>query len=184
MRTAWISAAILLVSTFTMGQSSASAPTPCTKTISFAIAEGGQPVPAIPKFAAKWIGKTKHIAGYPELCLAQIPSTSTANFLVIFATSDSSFDGLTPSAHTYTSTGPMSGDLASSSYGGTWNYSYLGTGPSATTSSIDLQRVDSSRKMLEVRAYDQQGRQLSRYSVDARTYARETAGSGIRRHPS
>ena len=149
-----------------MGQASAAAPAPCTKTISFAIAEGGQPVPAIPKFAAKWIGKMKHIAGYPELCLAQIPSTNTVNYLVIFSTSESSFDGLTPSAHTYTSKGPLAGNLASSSYGGTWNYSYMGTGPVATTSSIDLQHVDSSRKMLAVRAYDQQGRQLSRYSVD------------------
>jgi hypothetical protein len=32
----------------------------CSKNVSFAIAEGGQPVPAIPKFAVKWIDKMSH----------------------------------------------------------------------------------------------------------------------------
>ena len=100
-------------------------PVACTKTVTFAIAEGGQPVPAIPKFAAKWIGKAKHVEGFPDMCLAQIPSSKTANYVVIFSTTEASFDGLTPSAHTYTSTGPLSGNFAGvSSYGGTWNYSY------------------------------------------------------------
>jgi len=160
---------ITAMATIAPAQSSApSASVACAKTISFAMAEGGQPVPAIPKFAAKWIGKKYHVEGYPELCLSQIPSASTANYVVIFSTSETSFDGLSPSAHTYTSSGPLSGNLAGiSSYGGTWNYSYTGTLPPATTNSIDLQRIDSSKKVLVIRAYSQQGRHVSHYSVDS-----------------
>ena len=168
MRIAWSLAAVLLVSTCALGQSPAPASVACAKTISFAIAEGGQPVPTIPKFAAKWIGKKYHVEGHPELCLSQIPSSSTANYVVIFSTTDLSFEGLTPSAHTYSSTGPLSGNPAGvSSYGGTWNYSYTRALPPGTTSSIDLLRVDASKKVLVIRVYDQKGRQLSRYSVDS-----------------
>lgn len=142
-------------------------PLRCRKNISFAIAEGGQPVPAIPKWAGKWIGKAKHVDGYPQLCLSQIPSSSTMNYLVLFSIRESSFDGLKPSAHTYTSTDPSSGDATRvSSYGGTWTYSYSGSPPSAATSSLDLQRVDSSKNVLVIRAYDQEGRQVSHYAVN------------------
>src|SRR5271165_5044365 len=170
MRIAWSLAAVLLISACALGQSNAPASTPvtCAKTISFAIAEGGQPVPAIPKFAAKWIGKAKHVEGYSHMCLAQIPSSKTANYVVIFSTTEASFDGLTPTAHTYTSTGPVSANLAgASSYGGTWNYSYVGIPSVPTTSTLDLQRVDESKNVLVVRAYNQQGRQVSHHNVDA-----------------
>ena len=151
----------------------AEAPTPsasasCAKTISFAMAEGGQPVPAIPKFTAKWLGKKYHVDGHPELCLSQIPAATTANYVVIFSTTEASFAGLSPSAHTYTSSGPASGDLAGiSSYGGTWSYSYSGVVPPAPTNSIDLQRIDASKKELVIHVYDQRGRQVSHYSVDS-----------------
>ena len=169
MRTLWSIAAVLLISTFALGQSSAPASVACAKTISFAMAEGGQPVPAIPKFAAKWIGKKYHVEGHPDLCLSQIPSSSTADYVVIFSTSGASFDGLSPSAQTYTSTGPLSGTLAGvSSYGGTWNYSYTGVAAPAPTNSMDLQRIDQSKKELVVRAYDQRGRQVSDYSVESK----------------
>jgi len=149
-------------------QSPESASVACTKTISFAVAEGGQPVPAIPKFAAKWIGKKYHFEAHPELCLSQIPSSSTANYVVILSTSDASFAGLTPTAHTYTSAGPQFGNLAGvSSYGGTWNYAYSSNLPAGTTSTLDLQRIDASKKVLFLRAYDQRGRQVAHYSVDA-----------------
>jgi hypothetical protein len=160
-------AMVLLQSAGAVGQAPAPAPLACAKTISFAIAEGGQPVPAIPRFAGKWIGKKYHVKGYPGLCLSQIPSSSTANYVVIFSTSDASFDELTPSAHTYSSTGPLSGSPASvSSYGGTWNYSYTAGLPGDTTSSIDPQKADVSRESLVLRAYNQQGRLVSHYSVD------------------
>lgn len=50
--------------------------------------------------------------------------------------------------------------------------------PGGTTSSIDLQKVDASKKSLVLRAYNQQGRLVSHYNVDAR----EAAGAGDRRH--
>jgi PEGA domain-containing protein len=175
MKTLLLCAGVLLGNMILVGQSPASPsaqvqpPLPgCAKTISFAVAEGGQPVPAIPTFAGKWIGKKYHVEGHPELCLSQIPSSTTANYVVIFSTSDASFEGLMPSAHTYTSTGPQSSNVAGvTSYGGTWNYSYSSTLPAATTSSIDLLKVDASKKMVLIRVYNQQGHQLSRYSVDA-----------------
>ena len=184
MRTAPIFAAALLISVIALGQSptaspvspptqssvsspAASASLKCSKTVTFAVAEGGQPVPAIPKFATKWIGKGKHAAGYPQLCFSQIPSSSTYNYVVILANSESSFAGLTPSAHTYTSTGPLAENAGGiSGYGGTWNYSYAGVPAPVTTSSAALQRIDASREKLILRAYDQEGRQVSNYSVD------------------
>jgi hypothetical protein len=48
-----------------------------------------------------------------------------------------------------------------------WNYSYSGTVPKTATSSLDLAHIDASKKELFLRAYDQQGRQVSRYSVDS-----------------
>lgn len=141
---------------------------PCMKSISFAMAEDGQPVPAIPKFAAKWIGKKSHVESYPELCLSQIPSTSTANYVVIFSTTEASFNGLSAAAHTYSSATPASGNLAGiSSYGGTWSYSYTGFVAPAPSNSVSLQRIDKSKKVLVVRSYDQRGRQVSDYSVDS-----------------
>jgi hypothetical protein len=146
----------------------------CTKTITFSAAAGGQPVPAIPKFAAKWIGKTKHIEGYPDMCLSQMPSSSTANYVVIFATSEAGFDGLTPVAHTYASSSPTADTgTGISSYGGTWSYSYAGRVPPPTTSSTELQRIDASKKELVLRAYDQHGRLVAHYSVDS-DHKRET----------
>ncbi len=166
MRRTWIFEVIVLLAVSAVGQSPA--PVPCTKTITFAVAEGGQPVPAVPKFAAKWIGKKYHYDEHPELCLSQIPSSRTANYVVIFAITEASFDGLTPTAHTYTSTGPVSGSLAgASSYGGTWNYSYTGMPPVPTTGTLELLRVDNSKKVLVVRAYDQHGRQVSHHNVDS-----------------
>ena len=167
MRMLWAVTGVLVISLYAIGESPVQPPVACAKTISFAIAEGGQPVPAIPRWAIKWIGKKYHVEGHPELCLSQTPSSTTVNYLVIFSTSESSFEGLAPSAQTYTSTGPLSGNVAGvSGYGGTWNYSYTGVLPAATTSSIDLLRVDASKKALVIRAYNQQGRQVAHYNVD------------------
>ena len=125
-------------------------------------------MPGIPRFAARWIGKAKRVAGFPDVCFAQIPSSKTANYVVIFSTSETSLDGLTPTAHTYTSTGPVSDNLAgTSSYGGTWNYSYAGVRAVLTTRTLDLQRLDESKKALVVRAYNQHGRLVSNHNVDA-----------------
>ena len=138
----------------------------CTKTITFAVAEGGQPVPAVPKFAAKWVGKGKHVENYSDLCLSQIPSSRTANYVVIFSTGTASYEGLTPIAHTYSSATPISGEgPGGSSYGGTWSYSYKGTPPDTTTT-VDLQKLDGVKKGLLLYTYNQQGHLLSHYEVD------------------
>jgi hypothetical protein len=101
------------------------------------------------------------------MCLSQIPSSKTANYVVIFSTNESSFDGLTPTAHTYSGASPFSANAASvNSFGGMWNYAYSSTPPQAATSSIDLQRIDSSKKLM-LAAYDQQGKQVSHYGVDS-----------------
>ena len=100
--------------------------------------------------------------------MSQIPSSKTANYVVIFSITEANFDGLTPTAHTYTSSGPVSANLVgASSYGGTWNYSYTGMPPVPTTGTLDLLRLDNSKKVLVVRAYDQHGRQVSHHNVDA-----------------
>ncbi len=158
---------IFLLATVALGwgQTPASAPAGCSKNVSFAVAEGGQPVPAIPKFAAKWIDKKAHQPDSKALCFSQIPSSTMSNYLVIFSTSEAMFEGLTPSAHTYTSTKAGPGDTNMvSSYGGTWSYSYVGMPPPSTTTSIDLRRDDKPRSLF-VRVYNQQGRVLSKYNL-------------------
>jgi hypothetical protein len=157
---------IFLVATagFVSGQTPAS-PAACGKNVSFAVAEGGQPVPAIPKFTVKWLGSKSRQQRYSDLCFSQIPSASITNYVVVFSTSDFAFEGLTPSAHTYTSASPAAGNAATiSSYGGTWNYAYSGVPPLATTATLDLKR-DDKPKSLNVHAYDQRGRVVSRYSL-------------------
>jgi hypothetical protein len=168
MRTLLVWGGTLLACAVALAQTPAPAPpAACSKTITFAAAEGGQPVPAIPRFTAKWIGKTKHVEGYPDMCLSQMPSSKTGNYVVIFSTSELSFEGLTPTAHTYSGASPFSANSGGvSSYGGMWNYAYSGAPPQTATSSIDLQRIDSSKKLV-VAAYDQQGRRVSHYSVDS-----------------
>src|SRR5450759_3195653 len=157
MKTPAVLICLLAAAAGVWAQTPASAPEVCTKSVSFAVAEGGQPVPAIPKFAAKWIDKKLRKQDYTGLCFSQIPSSSTNNYVVIFSTSEAMFEGLTPSAHTYTSA-PGSGNATrTSSYGGTWSYAYAGVPPPKTTTTLDLRR-DDKPKSLYVRAYNQQGR--------------------------
>jgi PEGA domain len=144
------------------GQTPAPAPAACAKNVSLAVAEGGQPVPAIPKFALKWLSNESHLQKYPNLCFSQIPSSNTSNYVVVFSTAEAMFQGLTPSAHTYTSMTPVTGNTTPiSSYGGTWSYAYVGVPPVKTTTTMDLKRDDKA-KTLYARAYNQQGGIVSR----------------------
>ena len=115
MKTPAVLICLLAVAAGVWGQTPASPPEVCTKNVSFAVAEGGQPVPAIPKFAAKWIDKKLQKQDYRSLCFSQIPSSSANNYVVIFSTSEAMFEGLTPSAHTYTSTAPEAGNVTKAS---------------------------------------------------------------------
>jgi hypothetical protein len=151
---------LVVTAALVWGQTPASPPEVCAKNVSFAVAEGGQPVPAIPKFTSKWFGKKSHQQDYKGLCFSQIPSSSANNYVVVFSTSEAMLEGLTPSAHTYTSA-PGSGNATrTSSYGGTWSYAYAGVPPPKTTTTLDLRR-DDKPKSLYVRAYNQQGRIIS-----------------------
>jgi hypothetical protein len=138
---------------------------PCSKNVSFAVAEGGQPVPAIPKFASKWLeGKTQR-QHYGSICFSQIPSPSLPNYIIVFSTSEEAFDGLTPSAHTYTTAAPAQASAAAiSSSGGTWSYAYSGATPRPTTDTLSLKR-DDKPKALDARAYDQSGKAIAHYSL-------------------
>ncbi len=164
MKTPAVFLVLFATSVLAGAQAAASAPTGCSKNISFAVAEGGQPVPAIPKFVEKWIDKKAHQEDYKNLCFSQIPSSIATNYLVIFSTSEAMFNGLTPSAHTYTSSGSKDATTKVSSYGGTWSYSYVGMPPPSTTTTLDLRRDDKPRSIF-VRAYNQQGKVLATYSL-------------------
>jgi hypothetical protein len=153
-----------------------SAPPPaeaCQKNISFAVAEGGQPVPDVPKFASKWIAKKSRPHDYPGLCFSQIPSSSMNNYVVVLSSSEVMFEGLSPSAHTYTSaTAASAGAAATASYGGTWSYSYVGVPSPTTTSTTDLGR-DDKPKSLYARVYNQQGKIIARYTPVGGFFARD-----------
>jgi len=157
---------ILLVATALTVQAQtapAASPEACAKNISFAVAEGGQPVPDVPKFASKWISSKQKQHAYPGLCFSQIPSSSQSNYIVVLSSGEQNFEGLVPSAHTYTSATPASGGTAAiSSYGGTWSYAYVGVAPPTTTSTLDLGR-DDKPKSLYARAYNQDGHVVARY---------------------
>src|SRR5208282_798399 len=58
----------------------------CAKNVSFAVAEDGQPVPAIPKFTLKWLGSKSRQEGFASLCFSQVPSLTQTNYLVVFST--------------------------------------------------------------------------------------------------
>ena len=160
---------IALVSSTSLvwGQAPAPGTESCAKTVSFSVAEGGQPVPAIPKFAVKWLESKAPRNRYSNLCFSQIPSASSANYVVVFSTTEAAFQGLTPSAHTYTtSTAGHSSSAALNSSGGTWAYAYTGAPPAATTDTLSL-RKDDKPKVLDVKAYDQTGKVVSQSSLAA-----------------
>ena len=135
----------------------------CTKNVSFAVAENGQPVPAIPKFTLKWLDSKSRKEHYSKVCFSQIPSANQTNYIVVFSTNESAFEGLKPTAHTYTSAG-QGGNAPITSYGGTWDYAYTGVTPPPTTDSLDLRR-DDKPKQLDVRAFDQSGRSIAHYAL-------------------
>lgn len=169
----WLSVFLLLLAaTFVFAQQPVEVDTgnqqsSCTKNVSFAVAEGGQPVPDIPKFALKWLSGKARKEGFAKICFSQIPSASLTNYVVIFSTTEAAFNGLTPQAHTYTTaTTAHDGNTPVSSFGGTWTYAYAGTAPPATTDSLSLKR-DDKPKSLAARAYSQSGKMLAQYNLSA-----------------
>ncbi len=167
MKLFWAHFFLLAGSLVAVAQTQVPAAPSCSKNVSFAIADEGQPVPATPKFAVKWLAGKEVPRNYPSLCFSQIPSPTLINYLVIFSTSEAAFEGLSPTAHTYTSSKPMPGNgTVVSSSGGTWNYSYVTNPPAKVTSTTDLQHFDKS-KSLFARVYNQQGFAIGRYTPQA-----------------
>jgi hypothetical protein len=141
--------------------------TGCEKNISFAVAQGGQIVSRIPAFAEKWMSKNRK--KYVGLCFSQMPDSRAANYLLVFSTSESAFNGIYPTVRTSTSTNtsttPVSGNgTVTDSYGGMWNDTYDGTVTTTTTTTTttheDLPYTDTSNT-LYLRSYDQNGKLTS-----------------------
>jgi len=139
----------------------------CDKNISFAVAGGGQIVSRVPAFAEKWISKNQK--KYMGLCFSQVPDPQAANYLLVFSTSQSAFNGIYPTVRTNTSTNtsttPVSGSgTVTDNYGGMWNYTYDGTATTTTTTTTttheNLPYTDTSNT-LYLNSYDQQGRMIS-----------------------
>jgi hypothetical protein len=139
----------------------------CDKNISFAVAGGGQIVSRVPAFAEKWVSKNQK--KYMGLCFSQVPDPQAANYLLVFSTSQSAFNGIYPTVRTNTSTNtsttPVSGSgTVTDNYGGMWNYTYDGTATTTTTTTTttheDLPYTDTSNT-LYLNSYDQQGRMIS-----------------------
>jgi hypothetical protein len=139
----------------------------CDKNISFAVAQSGQVVSRVPTFADKWV--SKNAKKYPGMCFSQMPNPQAANYLLVFSTSQSAFNGIYPTVRTSTSTNtnttPVSGSgMVTDSYGGMWNYTYDGTVTTTTTTTTTTQEnlpyTDTSNT-LYLGSYDQHGRLIS-----------------------
>ena len=135
----------------------------CVKNISFAVAEGGQIVSRAPQFTQKWIEKNQK--KYAGLCFSQTPDPQAANYVLVFSTSRSSFNGIFPTVVTSTSTNssPISGSgTITSSSGSMWNYTYEGTETTTTTTSTqeNLPYTDTT-STLYLNAYTQNGTLIS-----------------------
>jgi hypothetical protein len=129
------------------------------------VADGGQPVPGVPTFAAKWITNKKHVKPDSSVCFSQVPKPNGKNYLVVFSTSEALFEGLMPVAHTYSRSTPNETGGAIVNYGGTWDYSYHFGSNSRTTTTLDFQHLDKT-KALYGRVFDQQGKMLAHFLPD------------------
>lgn len=83
----------------------------CQKNISFAwVSRGGDVVSETPGFADKWIAKNGN--KHPVLCFDQSPASGIPNYLLVFSTSQTAFNGFHPTVKTTvtTNTSPISGN--------------------------------------------------------------------------
>lgn len=135
----------------------------CGKNISFAVAAGGQIVSRAPQFTQKWIEKNQK--KYVGLCFSQTPNPQATNYVLVFSTSRSSFNGIFPTVVTSTSTNssPISGSgTITSNSGSIWNYTYEGTETTTTTTATqeNLPYTDTT-STLYVNAYRRNGALVS-----------------------
>jgi hypothetical protein len=130
--------------------SAAQAPNPCTKNITFAVAEAGQIVPRAPKFTQKWISKNQR--KYPDLCFSEIPTAGSKNYLLVFSTSQRAFNGIYPTVRSNTSinSSPVSGNgTITNNSGAVWFYTYSGIETTTTTTEtqVNLPYTDTSNSL-------------------------------------
>lgn len=146
------------------GQIAARDATPgCEKNITFGVAEAGQISYRIPKFAEKWVNKNQR--KYPGLCFSQSPNPNSTNYLFVFASSQSAFNGLYPVVRTNTTTSkdPVSGSGTITDYqGGRWGYTFDGTVTTTTTTTTheNLPYTDTTTT-LYLNTYQQEGTLIS-----------------------
>lgn len=136
----------------------------CEKNISFAVTAGGQPVAAIPSFAAHWIGPEKHQQRYPGLCFSQAPDPVAKNYVVVFALQQDNFSGLVPSVLKYVNSAPVSeNSTLGAIYGQMWHFT-SNQPAAASTTTLNLLRADTST-VLYARVYNEQGTTVSQLSL-------------------
>jgi hypothetical protein len=136
----------------------------CQKNVSFAwVSRSGEVVSETPGFADKWIAKNGN--KHPSLCFDQSPASGTPNYLLVFSTSQSAFNGIHPSVKTTTTTNtsPTSGEgTAIDNHGNMWSYTFDGsvTTTTTTTTHENLPYTDTSN-ILYLRSYNQYGKLIS-----------------------
>jgi len=134
-----------------------------------------------PKFAVKWIDKLGSISRSPN------PIASLSDPFVdheqlpcdLIPHPKLRVRRLTPSAHTYTSTKAGPGDTQTRSAATEGLELILRSADHRlnTTTTLDLRRHDKAPNSLFVRAYNQQGRVISKYSLGGLFFERERSGS-------
>lgn len=164
MRTFCILAGVLVVSSLALGESPGSTSSECTKSIAFAVTGEGQPVSAIPGFAAHWISDEKHHKRYSALCFAQNPDPKAKNYVVVFSTQHESLNGLVPSVLKYVNSAPISQNtMLNEIYGQMWHFT-SSQPAAASTTTLNVLRADTST-VLFASVYNEQGATVSQHSL-------------------
>ena len=165
MKVAWIIFLSLAAAFSLRGESSTATSSACDKNISFAVTAAGQPVAAIPSFAAHWIANEKHQQQFPGLCFSQSPDPRTRNYIVVFSTEQESLQGLFPTVLKYVNSTPVTEDSTLGAiYGEMWHFAANHSAAGAATTTLNLLHTETST-VLFVRAYNQQGATISQLSL-------------------
>jgi len=164
MKAACIAFLSLMTAVSGWGETTAPASGGCDRSVAFAVTAAGQPVAAVPGFAAHWIANEKHQRQYPGLCFAQSPDPRTRNYLVVFSTDPDAFSGLAPTVLKYVNSVPVSEDSTLGAiYGQMWHFTSSQPTAAATTT-LNLLRTETST-VLFVRTYNEQGVTISQLSL-------------------
>jgi hypothetical protein len=149
----------------------------CSKVVSFALADASGVHPSLG--SRGWIGNwvRKNARKHPDICFSQRPMQGRANYLIVLSQSASYFRGFEPVVRTDTSTSmaPVSGSgTVTNNYGETWNYTYAGTAPTATTTTTyENVPYTINSNTIYANAYDDRGALVSqRYHI----YSKKSGG--------